>query len=911
MGTQPSSDKKAVSETVCPDVTTPLEELLKAFMDLESGCDIAVSHGIAAFMNRMTSLLLSDCGMRVKMGVDSVEEVRDYVGYRALIDDAFAFLVDQTCIRKPETRAILWRALEATRRRHCVLHEASRDPPREPLYVPLVELRERDSGYQADKSPVRLMEYVPLQMLPLIDPGYKAQGDDGTWQEILQRTPDSVDHLVSWANLWMPPPVKGASRYPSSRPFERPNIDSELRMVRYPTPESAEDIHDGLEEAVQGMQVLPPMVVRQWGAASPTAAASYNPRPPPRGGQDPSSFVVMQFNTLADGLTAEGGFVLPFPGCLRYKDVQGDVLMSERWVEEQKAERARVLDWEQRRWRLLHVILHSCEGQAPDVIALEEVDHFMDFFYPVLHARGYQGVFSCNGYDAAYRAPLYSNQPLPGYSMGVALFWNVRRFALQTLHRPTTWDGVRVVLRDKVHRQHLQVVAVHLKSGDDPAAERTRTSQVESVLADIAPMQQGSYQPPTVILGDFNADPFRNHGYSGVEGVALRNRDGVSVPPKPDEDYPKTCVPTVLRTEFASAYPFEERGSKIHTSLKERQGPSALQKGISNKSGRTARMIDYILHNQLLRTVQTLTIPSPPEGEWNFMLPSRAYPSDHYSLAARLAYHMAPEPAWVHALLAKLAEAGGSEATWDGDRLAQEAAPVGGPPADKDAVWEAFSRAALSIQKRWRYRERSTGMEEDAQEAPVELRRSDQRAWIIRPHALRNLFEAESAEPQPWASRFVYSLADLEDEAYRRELGVTAATPGTDGYRLSKDAWFGVFQRWWKRSSGDEHPDQQNWLYNLKQVVENLSTEPAQSEMPGGKPPVQWEFDPKANPSDVLVVRPAALRRRWAAETQRVWSNDDQPAGDTAGHRPGGPEKRDRFGRRIPPVHHQITSTLA
>ncbi len=76
---------------------------------------------------------------------------------------------------------------------------------------------------------------------------------------------------------------------------------------------------------------------------------------------------VLQLNVLADGLSGldplKGGFI----GTPEYS-----------------------LDWESRRWRLLYVILR----QSPDIISLQECDHFESFFAPMLSLFGYSGVFS-------------------------------------------------------------------------------------------------------------------------------------------------------------------------------------------------------------------------------------------------------------------------------------------------------------------------------------------------------------------------------------------------------------------------------------------------------------------------------------------------------------------------------------
>ena len=70
-----------------------------------------------------------------------------------------------------------------------------------------------------------------------------------------------------------------------------------------------------------------------------------------------------------------------------------------------------VLNFGTRRWRLLAEILAA----DADVVALEEVDHFDDFFEPALKPFGYLGVFAPKRLSPAREFGYYSD--------GVALFW--------------------------------------------------------------------------------------------------------------------------------------------------------------------------------------------------------------------------------------------------------------------------------------------------------------------------------------------------------------------------------------------------------------------------------------------------------------------------------------------------------
>lgn len=76
---------------------------------------------------------------------------------------------------------------------------------------------------------------------------------------------------------------------------------------------------------------------------------------------------VLQFNMLADGLSG----------------LRDDLGAFSRAKKE-------YVDWAQRKDKLLFEILQY----DPDVITLQECDHYYDFFLPELSAKGYDGIYA-------------------------------------------------------------------------------------------------------------------------------------------------------------------------------------------------------------------------------------------------------------------------------------------------------------------------------------------------------------------------------------------------------------------------------------------------------------------------------------------------------------------------------------
>jgi len=79
------------------------------------------------------------------------------------------------------------------------------------------------------------------------------------------------------------------------------------------------------------------------------------------------SFRVLQLNMLADGLSG-------------LRDDLGAFSRA----------KAEDLQWDNRKSRLLHEIVQY----SPDVITLQECDHYYDFFFPELSEKGYIGLFA-------------------------------------------------------------------------------------------------------------------------------------------------------------------------------------------------------------------------------------------------------------------------------------------------------------------------------------------------------------------------------------------------------------------------------------------------------------------------------------------------------------------------------------
>ncbi|RQM25042.1 hypothetical protein B5M09_010343 [Aphanomyces astaci] len=280
---------------------------------------------------------------------------------------------------------------------------------------------------------------------------------------------------------------------------------------------------------------------------------------------------VMQFNVLADGLCDlrhdKGGFILAPPECL---------------------------PWSYR--RNLYEILAEIARYAPDIICLEELDHF-DWMQDQLDRLGYSGHFA-----AKRESPCLECSDLPD---GCAIFVNrIKHLHIKHMCAPRYEhdDGrgaalpsnqLALVAHVLQNEQSLVVVAcTHLKSTKSHQGEVIRLSQAKQLHAHV--LRHGGADIPTIICGDFNATPDDNDKYAAQ------------------------AIPAMLDLGWTSAYA-QAGSTPNYTTWKTRPG-------VESK-----HVIDYIFHND---KVQLLRVVDAPEDVEPSGLPSLRYPSDHIALIA-------------------------------------------------------------------------------------------------------------------------------------------------------------------------------------------------------------------------------------------------------------------------------------
>ena len=298
----------------------------------------------------------------------------------------------------------------------------------------------------------------------------------------------------------------------------------------------------------------------------------------------------MQFNVLADGLSGEdphkGGFDAVPPLSL---------------------------DWKFRRINLVREIFR--QGVWPDIISMEEVDHYYDWFEPLLRQLGY-----CSHYTAKPNSPCKIVSPHSGLEDGCALFWRSDTVAMKQIEslnynaytpegKPTgsKSNQVAILATLQVKGATPIVAAVtHLSAAKTAEGEHVRAQQMQELLQNLA-----RYKLPCIVGLDMNAEPGGNKYAAEAYPLAISKKINLGEHEAP------------LRSAYAEVMGTEPSW----TTWKKRSG--------NGKTGEVSHTIDYVLISEQIECTRVLMPPADvdvvPER-----LPGWSYPSDHVALLAEL-----------------------------------------------------------------------------------------------------------------------------------------------------------------------------------------------------------------------------------------------------------------------------------
>ncbi len=342
---------------------------------------------------------------------------------------------------------------------------------------------------------------------------------------------------------------------------------------------------------------------------------------------------VLQFNILADGLAG---------------------LRSDKGKFSRLSENCDEIYWKYRRGNLLKEITQY----DPDVITMQENDHFYDFFLPTLTARGYDGLFAPK--------PLSSCLDVSPNSDGCSIF--VKRDRLRVCSAETltfALSNAETSLEEKseiewnpkdlLKRTQNQVALItlcelcnkegepligpppiiigttHLKAAKSASGERIRQGEVTQLLRTVNSLHdnfaQRDAEPVVVLTGDFNALPLGNYKYDSLTYKTIKS-DKLNLKSVYNDDLNRQKGPISSN--------IQKNGNEVYTTWKARRRRDGGEKVVKH-------CIDYIFYGPKvpsgdspgLGVSSILDIYSDSEVGKQ-LLPSKIYPSDHLALCANL-----------------------------------------------------------------------------------------------------------------------------------------------------------------------------------------------------------------------------------------------------------------------------------
>ncbi|XP_017039950.1 nocturnin isoform X2 [Drosophila ficusphila] len=266
------------------------------------------------------------------------------------------------------------------------------------------------------------------------------------------------------------------------------------------------------------------------------------------------------------------------------------------------------LTWEHRKYLIVQEILQN----QPDVICLQEVDHFK-FLQTVLGSQNYAGIFfpkpdsPClyieqnNGPDGCAVFYKRDKLQLQGYDTRILEVWRVQ----------SNQVAIAARLRMRSSGREFCVATTHLKARHGALLAKLRNEQGRDLIRFV---KQFAGDTPLLLCGDFNAEPVEPI-YATILGCDLIRLGSAYADVKLDRE-------KILQ-------PSEDVGEFVSESMK-REPPYTTWK--IREEGEECHTIDYVFYTpDRLKIKNCLDFPAGDQIGKN-RTPSYQYPSDHFSL---------------------------------------------------------------------------------------------------------------------------------------------------------------------------------------------------------------------------------------------------------------------------------------
>lgn len=259
------------------------------------------------------------------------------------------------------------------------------------------------------------------------------------------------------------------------------------------------------------------------------------------------------------------------------------------------------LDWNHRKYLIVEEIIEYC----PDIICLQEVDHF-NFLKHVLGTQGYTGMFFPKPDSPCFYIN-GNNGP-----DGCALFFRSDKFELvkaetrilEIWRIQSNQVALLMILKIKQTGQEICVATTHLKAKHSALLATLRNEQGKDLVQFVKDKSEGR---PVVLCGDFNAEP-----QEPVYSTVLKGYQNLaSAYAECNANDEIELLPSASREPPYTTWKIREEGEVCHT-------------------------IDYVFYTKdRLELEGVLEFPTEKDVG-SGRVPNLSYPSDHFSLVCDL-----------------------------------------------------------------------------------------------------------------------------------------------------------------------------------------------------------------------------------------------------------------------------------
>ncbi len=303
------------------------------------------------------------------------------------------------------------------------------------------------------------------------------------------------------------------------------------------------------------------------------------------------------------------------------------------------------LNFRKRGRDLIRVISTEDAATAPDVVCLQEVDHYHDFFEPELRRLGYAGIYKedqwspCRKFDAP--------------NDGVAIFYKMDKLELLSSHAP----GCPRPRKDDAARDAGKTLMARFRLKRDPKSDSMMRKAFGSLMrvasSNVKPVFSGEDLREVVVVTTHLAsektvdgiitrleqtkelcrqlNAFATNLCTDVDGVQIILAGDLNATPN------EACVVHLRGRGMRNAY--EDMSAALGDDEANRFTTWKTRTGVF-KAGEVKHTIDYILYSahRGSKVVSVAKLPSERDIPGDKGLPTFGFPSDHLPLQAVIAF---------------------------------------------------------------------------------------------------------------------------------------------------------------------------------------------------------------------------------------------------------------------------------